>query len=149
MSACLAMLTSLLMTARTLLSVPITKVARLLGRMLQPALDAELLGHGAIGVRQQRIVEGVGVGELLLLGHGVGADPQTLGPEAFELRLEVTEVTALPGAAHGHGGGIEEQDHGALGQELAQAPRGPGLVGELEVRHHVTGLHGRDASAAQ
>ena len=80
----------------------------------------EPLGDRAIGVGQQRIVEAVLVGELLLLLDGVGADPDALSAGLLELGGEIAEVAALLRAAERHRGWIEEQHDRTVEQELAQ-----------------------------
>ena len=52
---------------------------------LETLVDAEDCGHLAIGVRQQRVVEFVLVGELLLLVDRVLADPDAGGTDRLEL----------------------------------------------------------------
>ena len=115
----------------------------LVGQGAEAALDAEGLGDGAVLVGEQRVVEAVLLGELALLVDRVGADPDALGPNLFELGLEVAEVAALLGAAVGHRRGVEEQHDWAFGQEVAQLALGAGLVGKLEVLNHVTLFHSR------
>ena len=97
-SACTCMFSSLPITSRIRPSVPITNVARLFGRQ-KAALDLVGAGHRPVGIGQQRIVEGMLGGELLLPVDRIGADADALGPELLELRLEVAEVAALRGAS--------------------------------------------------
>ena len=130
---------SLLITSTTRPSVSITNVQRL-ARPLHPR-DAHHAADGGIGVGEQRVVEPVLVGELLLLVDGVATDADPLRAERCEFRSEIAEVTALLRAAVCHRGGIEEQHDRALGEELAQRARRPRLVAELEVRDDVSAFH--------
>ena len=72
-----------------------------------------------VRVGQQRVVEPVLVGELLLLLHRVDADTHSTGARLGELGLHVPEVAALLGAPRCHRGGIEEQDDRAVRHEHA------------------------------
>src|SRR5205085_9867894 len=101
-------------------------------------LDAERLGDPTVGVRQQREVEVVLGGELLLALDRVGADAEAASPEGAELGTQVAEMAALRRAARRHRLGVEEQDHGALTELLVKAD-GLAVVGhELEVGYLVT-----------
>src|SRR5580693_5800801 len=53
------------------------------------ALDPEDLAHLAVGIGEEGEVEGVLVGELLLLLDGVGADTHPLTAGVLELLLQV------------------------------------------------------------
>ena len=125
-SACLAMLISLVINSRTLRSVPITNVARLFGRSGSGPV-AERAGHLPVHVREERVVEGVLLGEVVLLLDRVGADADPLGTDRLELRRQVAEVAAS-GAAGCERGRVEEQHDWPLfpGTRPASAPRRPG-----------------------
>ena len=123
---------SLWMTSRMVRSVSMTKVDALVEEA-EAAFGAELGGDGAVGVDEQREAEGLLLVELLLLVDRVGADADGLRADGGELGLEVAEVAALLGAAVGHGGRVEEQHDGPVGEEVAQLAGRAGLVGELEV----------------
>src|SRR4051812_1951582 len=112
------------------------------------ALHAEEARDRLVGVRQQRIVELVLFGELLLLVDGVGTDADALRPDRLELALEVTEVTALAGAAGRHRRRIEEEHHRAGRQQLAELARLTLLVRQLEVVDDIPHVHRRDATPA-
>ena len=71
----------------------------------------------------------------------VAADPDPLRAHGRELGAEVAEVATLPGAARGHRRRVEEQHDRPVGEEVAQLPRRPGLIGELEVGHRVADSH--------
>ena len=62
-------------------------------------------------------------------------------PRGGELGGEVAEVTRLLGAAAAGGDRVEEQHHRAVLEQGAQAARGPGLVGQLEVGYLVADVH--------
>ena len=81
-------------------SVSMTNVTPLVERHDPRPLDAELLGDGAVGIRQQREVERVLLAELALAVDLVGTDADALrAPSVRELRREVAEVAALLRAA--------------------------------------------------
>ena len=124
-----------------------TKVMRFTGTKDAAALDAELVGHGPVRVREQRVVEVVLVGELLLLLDGVGADAHPLRPGRLELGLQVPEMAALLGAAVGHGAGVEEEHDRTVGEQLAQPAGGPRLVGSSKSGTTSPLLHGTNVRA--
>ena len=113
----------------------------LVGQEARSPLRPQLGGHGAVGVGEQREAQRLLLVELLLLVHRVGADADPLRPDGGELGPHVAEVTALLGAAVGHGGWIEEEHHRAAEQQLAQLAGRARLVGQLEVGHDVTFAH--------
>ena len=56
---------------------------------------AEQLGHHAVRVGEQRIVERALLGEVGLLVDGVGADAHSLGAHRGEFVAQVPEMTSL------------------------------------------------------
>ena len=124
-SACTFIRTSLWMTSITLRSWPMMKVARLVGESLvNRRRTPNWVGHRSVGIGQERVVEGVLVGEALLLLHLVGADPDPLGAHRLELGLHVPEMATLRRAARGHGGRVEEQDDRARWRPARSAASG-------------------------
>ena len=73
-----------------------------------------ILRDVAVGVGQQRVVEPVLVGELVLLVDRVAADADALPADRGELGRQVAEVAALLRAPRGHRRRVEEQHHGAV-----------------------------------
>src|SRR5207244_2241425 len=100
-------------------------------------LDSELSGDRAFGVRKQRVVEVLLVGEFGLLLHRVGADSHSAGPDCGELLSQVAKVAGFLGATRRHRGRIEEQHDRSVGKQRAELARRACLVWELEVGHSV------------
>src|SRR5258708_25912255 len=61
-------------------------------RQADAPLDAEELGDLAVGVGQQRVIEGMLVREEALLIDRIGADADPLRPDCLEFCLYVTEM---------------------------------------------------------
>jgi hypothetical protein len=112
-----------------------------LGRLL--AGDAHHARHRAIGIGEQRVVEPVLVGELVLLVDRVAADAHALTSGGGELGPQVAEVAALLRAARRHRRRVEEQHHWPVRQQVAQLARRARLVGQLEIVDHVPYVHVR------
>ena len=127
LSAWVSMLNSLAMTSSTVRSVSMTNVVRLTGISLpsRPRLTPNCVGDDAVGVREQRVVELLLVGELGLLLDGVGADTHPAGPDGGELAGQIAEVAGLLGAARRHRRRVEEQHDRSVGEQSVSCPRRP------------------------
>ena len=89
------MRTSLFMTSNTVRSVSMTNVIRLVGASQKLRCAPNIVATLASVSDEEREVEAVLVGELLLLLDLVSTYPDPLGADRLELGLHVTEVAAL------------------------------------------------------
>src|SRR5262249_17418609 len=94
--------------------------------------DPVLLGRLLVGVREEREGEHFLVGELLLVGAGVGAAADDHGIELSKLLNAVAKTAGLDRSAPGHGFGEEVQDD-VLAAQILQVER----LGVFLVREHL------------
>ncbi len=94
----------------------------------QSPFDPVALGHGAVGIRQQRVFQPLRAREPGLDVHGIGADPRAAGAECGELGGQIAEVARLGGAHRRVGGGVEEEYEWPAGHQGIEGTEGAGLV---------------------
>lgn len=103
---------------------------------------AELTVDRSVAVGQQGKVKIVLVGEFLLQTNRVRADSDALGVELTELGGQVTKVTAFLRSKRRLRLRVEEQDHRAILEQVAQPHLFAVFVEGNEVPHVITSLHG-------
>jgi hypothetical protein len=77
--------------------------------LVRASLRAVGFADRPIHIREQRETELLGVGERLVVGWGVEADPDDLGAGGNELWASITEALSLPSSAAGGGLGKPPQ----------------------------------------
>ena len=133
--------TSEWMTSRTVRSVSMTKVIRLTLRKLTLRFTPSWAATARSGSDRSGKPSDSFSSNCFCLSTVSALMPTGWAPDGGELAGQVAEVAALLGAAVGHGGRVEEQHHGPVGEEPAQRPGRSRLVGEREVGNDVAFLH--------
>jgi len=102
----------------------------------------ELFRDRCVRVRKQRVVEGALHCEMALSVCGVGAYPDALSAQGREGCPQITKVTSLGRADRTRGGGIEEQNHRAIGHHVTERPDVPFVIRKSKIRRDIASTHG-------
>jgi hypothetical protein len=101
----------------------------------------EHLGHHAVRVGEQRIVERALLGKVRLPVDGVGADADPVGAHRGEFATQIPKMTRL-GCTDRRGRYWEEEKHNRpIGKERGQCPGPTGVIVQSEIRRLVARNH--------